>query len=60
VIPAIQRLSRPFVEVGNKMVAEALAFAIRLLNHWCSNPANRQPEGVQTASINTSILIFGA
>jgi hypothetical protein len=60
VIPAIQRLSRPFVEVGNKIVAEALAFAVRLLNHWCSNSANRQLERVQTASINPSILIFGA
>jgi hypothetical protein len=42
------------------MVAEALAFAVRLLNHWCSNPATRQPESVQTASINISILIFHA
>jgi hypothetical protein len=60
VIPAIQRLSRPLIEVGNKVVAEALAFAVRLLNHWCSNPANRQPERAQTGSINTSILIFDA
>jgi hypothetical protein len=33
------------VEVGDKVVAKALAFAVRLLNHWCSNLANRQPEG---------------
>lgn len=54
------RLSKPLVEVEDKVVAEALAFAVGLLNHWCSNLANRQPERVQTASINPSILIFGA